>query len=108
MYGWEPERCFDVVLVNWGKVADLSICNNQLVSHCSLGLGEVAAKHKIKSSCLLAGLLTFKLVSDYKWPGLAICPALGACVLLLSAALSSTSSLFAFWRKQLGLGLISI
>lgn len=32
VYGWEPERCFEVVLVNWGKVADLSICNNQLVS----------------------------------------------------------------------------
>ncbi|NXV62914.1 KTNB1 protein, partial [Molothrus ater] len=31
VYGWEPERCFDVVLVNWGKVADLSISNNQLI-----------------------------------------------------------------------------
>lgn len=31
VYGWEPERCFDVVLVNWGKVADLAICNDQLV-----------------------------------------------------------------------------
>lgn len=31
VYGWEPERCFDMVLVNWGKVADLAICNNQLV-----------------------------------------------------------------------------
>lgn len=31
IYGWEPERCFDVVSVNWGKVADLSICNNQLI-----------------------------------------------------------------------------
>ncbi|XP_072836733.2 katanin p80 WD40 repeat-containing subunit B1 isoform X2 [Pogona vitticeps] len=31
VYGWEPERCFDVVSVNWGKVADLSICNNQLI-----------------------------------------------------------------------------
>uniref|UniRef100_A0A8C0EN65 Katanin p80 WD40 repeat-containing subunit B1 n=1 Tax=Bubo bubo TaxID=30461 RepID=A0A8C0EN65_BUBBB len=31
VYGWEPERCFDVVLVNWGKVADLSICTNQLI-----------------------------------------------------------------------------
>ncbi|NXO01924.1 KTNB1 protein, partial [Rhinopomastus cyanomelas] len=31
VYGWEPERCFDVVLVNWGKVADLSICNSQLI-----------------------------------------------------------------------------
>ncbi|XP_038609567.1 katanin p80 WD40 repeat-containing subunit B1 isoform X1 [Tachyglossus aculeatus] len=31
VYGWEPERCFDVVQVNWGKVADLAICNNQLI-----------------------------------------------------------------------------
>ncbi|XP_072492803.1 katanin p80 WD40 repeat-containing subunit B1 [Notamacropus eugenii] len=31
VYGWEPERCFDVVLVNWGKVADLTTCNNQLI-----------------------------------------------------------------------------
>lgn len=37
VYGWEPERCFDVVLVSWGKVADLAICNNQLV--------RVAAHH---------------------------------------------------------------
>uniref|UniRef100_F7EBA1 Katanin p80 WD40 repeat-containing subunit B1 n=1 Tax=Ornithorhynchus anatinus TaxID=9258 RepID=F7EBA1_ORNAN len=31
VYGWEPERCFDMVQVNWGKVADLAICNNQLI-----------------------------------------------------------------------------
>uniref|UniRef100_A0A8D2KY29 Katanin p80 WD40 repeat-containing subunit B1 n=1 Tax=Varanus komodoensis TaxID=61221 RepID=A0A8D2KY29_VARKO len=31
IYGWEPERCFDVVSVNWGRVADLSICSNQLI-----------------------------------------------------------------------------
>lgn len=31
VYGWEPERCFDVVLVSWGKVADLAVCNDQLV-----------------------------------------------------------------------------
>uniref|UniRef100_A0A452G8A0 Katanin p80 WD40 repeat-containing subunit B1 n=1 Tax=Capra hircus TaxID=9925 RepID=A0A452G8A0_CAPHI len=31
VYGWEPERCFDVVLVHWGKVADLAICNDQLI-----------------------------------------------------------------------------
>ncbi|KAM4640115.1 katanin p80 WD40 repeat-containing subunit B1 isoform 1-T1 [Amazona ochrocephala] len=31
VYGWEPERCFDMVLVNWGKVADLSVRNNQLI-----------------------------------------------------------------------------
>ncbi|KAL2088565.1 hypothetical protein ACEWY4_015464 [Coilia grayii] len=31
VYGWEPDRCFDVVPVGWGKVSDLSICNNQLI-----------------------------------------------------------------------------
>ncbi|KAM5296011.1 katanin p80 WD40 repeat-containing subunit B1 isoform 2-T3 [Glossophaga mutica] len=31
VYGWEPERCFDVVPVSWGKVADLAVCNNQLI-----------------------------------------------------------------------------
>lgn len=31
VYGWEPERCFDTVPVAWGKVSDLSICNNQLI-----------------------------------------------------------------------------
>nr|XP_023682953.1 katanin p80 WD40 repeat-containing subunit B1 [Paramormyrops kingsleyae] len=31
VYGWEPDRCFDVVPVAWGRVADLAICNNQLI-----------------------------------------------------------------------------
>ncbi|XP_073461708.1 katanin p80 WD40 repeat-containing subunit B1 [Aquarana catesbeiana] len=31
VYGWEPERCFDTVPVSWGKVSDLSLCNNQLI-----------------------------------------------------------------------------
>uniref|UniRef100_A0AAZ3R5C7 Katanin p80 WD40 repeat-containing subunit B1 n=1 Tax=Oncorhynchus tshawytscha TaxID=74940 RepID=A0AAZ3R5C7_ONCTS len=31
VYGWEPNRCFDVVPVGWGKVADLAICNHQLI-----------------------------------------------------------------------------
>lgn len=109
VYGWEPERCFDVVLVNWGRVADLSICNNQLVSNYSWGGGKVAVKHEIKSSCLYAGFLTLKLISDDKWPGLATCPALRE--ILCSFAFSSTMlafSLFGFWRKELGLGLTSI
>uniref|UniRef100_A0A670YC55 Katanin p80 WD40 repeat-containing subunit B1 n=1 Tax=Pseudonaja textilis TaxID=8673 RepID=A0A670YC55_PSETE len=43
VYGWEPERCFEVVLVNWGKVADLSICNNQLVSEGGRAESELLA-----------------------------------------------------------------
>ncbi len=31
VYGWEPDRCFDVVHVGWGKVSDLAISNNQMV-----------------------------------------------------------------------------
>ncbi|XP_059927132.1 katanin p80 WD40 repeat-containing subunit B1 isoform X2 [Gadus macrocephalus] len=31
VYGWEPDRCFDVVPVGWGKVADMAICNNKLI-----------------------------------------------------------------------------
>ncbi|CAL9702234.1 unnamed protein product [Knipowitschia caucasica] len=31
VFGWEPDRCFDVVSVGWSKVSDLSICNQQLI-----------------------------------------------------------------------------
>lgn len=31
VFGWEPDRCFDVVTAGWGKVSDLAICNQQLV-----------------------------------------------------------------------------
>ncbi|XP_039652108.1 katanin p80 WD40 repeat-containing subunit B1 [Perca fluviatilis] len=31
IFGWEPDRCFDVVPVGWGKVSDLAICNQQLI-----------------------------------------------------------------------------
>lgn len=51
VYGWEPERCFEVVLVNWGKVADLSICNNQLVSE---GMSESDCLADSGSSCCAA------------------------------------------------------
>ena len=30
--GWEPNRLFDSVCVNWGRVSDISIAQNQLVS----------------------------------------------------------------------------
>ncbi|XP_051568935.1 katanin p80 WD40 repeat-containing subunit B1-like isoform X2 [Myxocyprinus asiaticus] len=32
VYGWEPDRCFDVVHVGWGKVTDLAISNNQMIA----------------------------------------------------------------------------
>uniref|UniRef100_A0A8C5FWP3 Katanin p80 WD40 repeat-containing subunit B1 n=1 Tax=Gadus morhua TaxID=8049 RepID=A0A8C5FWP3_GADMO len=31
VYGWEPDRCFDVVPVGWGKVADMAICHDKLI-----------------------------------------------------------------------------
>ncbi|XP_062869163.1 katanin p80 WD40 repeat-containing subunit B1 [Trichomycterus rosablanca] len=31
VYGWEPDRCFDMVHVGWGKVTDFAICSNQMV-----------------------------------------------------------------------------
>ncbi|XP_041849712.1 katanin p80 WD40 repeat-containing subunit B1 [Melanotaenia boesemani] len=31
VFGWEPDRCFDVVPVRWGRVSDLSICSQQLI-----------------------------------------------------------------------------
>lgn len=31
VFGWEPDRLFDVVPVGWGKVADLAVCNQQLI-----------------------------------------------------------------------------
>ncbi|KAJ7986200.1 hypothetical protein DPEC_G00348320 [Dallia pectoralis] len=31
VYGWEPDRCFDLVQVGWGKVTDLAVCNHQLI-----------------------------------------------------------------------------
>uniref|UniRef100_A0A8C5EA07 Katanin p80 WD40 repeat-containing subunit B1 n=1 Tax=Gouania willdenowi TaxID=441366 RepID=A0A8C5EA07_GOUWI len=31
VFGWEPDRCFDVVSVGWGKVSELSVSNQQLV-----------------------------------------------------------------------------
>ncbi|KAM4743706.1 katanin p80 WD40 repeat-containing subunit B1 isoform 2-T2 [Anableps anableps] len=31
VFGWEPDRCFDVVPVGWGKVSDLAVCSQQLI-----------------------------------------------------------------------------
>lgn len=31
VFGWEPDRCFDLVAVGWGRVSDLAVCNQQLV-----------------------------------------------------------------------------
>lgn len=53
VFGWEPDRCFDVVSVGWGKVSDLSICNQQLIG-ASHNLSTVSTfvvdLQKVKSS----------------------------------------------------------
>lgn len=53
VFGWEPDRCFDVVSVGWGKVSDLSICNQQLIGasyHLSTVSTFVVDLLKVKSS----------------------------------------------------------
>lgn len=32
IYGWEPVRCFESFPLGWGRVADLSLSSNQMVS----------------------------------------------------------------------------
>ncbi|KAK3562073.1 hypothetical protein QTP86_027177, partial [Hemibagrus guttatus] len=31
VYGWEPDCCFDMVPVGWGKVVDFAICSSQMI-----------------------------------------------------------------------------
>lgn len=31
VFGWEPDRCFDVVSVGWDRVSDMAVCNQQLI-----------------------------------------------------------------------------
>lgn len=61
VYGWEPECCFDVVLVNWGKAADLPICNNQLMggsfAQCTVSSFAVDLSRVTKSGSVPHGLL---------------------------------------------------
>ncbi|NXX99481.1 KTNB1 protein, partial [Centropus bengalensis] len=61
VYGWEPERCLDVVFVNWGKVADLSICNNQLIgvsfAQSTVSSFVVDLSRVTKSGFILHGLI---------------------------------------------------
>lgn len=60
VFGWEPDRCFDVVTAGWGKVSDLAICNQQLVSSSAHRLlpsvlkassSEAACLFSIRSAC---------------------------------------------------------
>ncbi|XP_029353343.1 katanin p80 WD40 repeat-containing subunit B1 isoform X2 [Echeneis naucrates] len=62
VFGWEPDRCFDVVPVGWGRVSDLAVCNQQLigVSHqlSSVSSFVVDLKRVKKSSgSLIQGII---------------------------------------------------
>nr|XP_015224162.1 PREDICTED: katanin p80 WD40 repeat-containing subunit B1 [Lepisosteus oculatus] len=65
VYGWEPDRCFDVVPVSWGKVADLALCNNQLIGVSisqSVVSSHVVDLNRVKKS----GSVIQSLVQDDK------------------------------------------
>ncbi|KAL6469090.1 hypothetical protein MHYP_G00226140 [Metynnis hypsauchen] len=60
VYGWEPDRCFDVVHVGWGKVADFAVCNSQMIgvscSQMNVSLYIVDLNRVKKSGSLIQGL----------------------------------------------------
>lgn len=64
VYGWEPDRCFDVVHVGWGKVSDLAISNNQMIavsySHTNVSWYVVDLNRVKKSGSVIQGLIQDK------------------------------------------------
>uniref|UniRef100_A0A672T847 Katanin p80 WD40 repeat-containing subunit B1 n=1 Tax=Sinocyclocheilus grahami TaxID=75366 RepID=A0A672T847_SINGR len=66
VYGWEPDRCFDVVHVGWGKVSDLAISNNQMIavssSQNNVSWYVVDLNRVKKSGSVLQGLIQDKLI----------------------------------------------
>ncbi|KAF3832081.1 hypothetical protein F7725_025746 [Dissostichus mawsoni] len=53
VFGWEPDRCFDVVPVGWGRVSDLAVCNQQLIGvshHLSSVSSFVVDLKRVKKS----------------------------------------------------------
>lgn len=32
VYGWEPARTYDTLIMGWGKIRDLSVCDSQLIA----------------------------------------------------------------------------
>ncbi|XP_056318074.1 katanin p80 WD40 repeat-containing subunit B1 isoform X1 [Danio aesculapii] len=64
VYGWEPDRCFDVVHVGWGKVSDLAISNNQMIavsySHTNVSWYVVDLNRVKKSGSVIQGLVQDK------------------------------------------------
>ncbi|RXN20868.1 katanin p80 WD40 repeat-containing subunit B1-like protein [Labeo rohita] len=66
VYGWEPDRCFDVVHVGWGKVTDLAISNNQMIavsySQNNVSWYVVDLNRVKKSGSVIQGLIQDKLI----------------------------------------------
>ncbi|KAG1928210.1 Transducin/WD40 repeat-like superfamily protein [Pimephales promelas] len=64
VYGWEPDRCFDVVHVGWGKVSDLAISNNQMIavsySQTNVSWYVVDLNRVKKSGSVIQGLIQDK------------------------------------------------
>ncbi|XP_060923562.1 katanin p80 WD40 repeat-containing subunit B1 [Limanda limanda] len=66
VFGWEPDRCLDVVTVGWGKVSDLAVCNQQLigVSHQLSSVSSyVVDLKRVKKS---GGSVIKGIIQDYK------------------------------------------
>ncbi|XP_051946296.1 katanin p80 WD40 repeat-containing subunit B1-like isoform X2 [Xyrauchen texanus] len=61
VYGWEPDQCFDVVHVGWGKVTDLAISNNQMIavsfSQTNVSWYVVDLNRVKKSGSVIQGLI---------------------------------------------------
>ena len=49
VYGWEPVRCYDSFSLGWGKVADIAISSNQLVSDKIINFWEKLTVYLIDS-----------------------------------------------------------
>ncbi|CAB1448805.1 unnamed protein product [Pleuronectes platessa] len=66
VFGWEPDRCLDVVTVGWGKVSDLAVCNQQLigVSHQLSSVSSyVVDLKRVKKS---GGSVIKGIIQDYQ------------------------------------------
>ncbi|KAI4872978.1 hypothetical protein NFI96_023666 [Prochilodus magdalenae] len=61
VYGWEPDRCFDVIHVGWGKVSDFAICNSQMIgvscSQMNVSLYVVDLNRVKKSGSIIQGVI---------------------------------------------------
>ena len=62
VYGWEPVRCYDSFSLGWGKVADIAISSNQLVSDKIINFWEKLTVYLIDSRRDLDGGFLLKFI----------------------------------------------